>query len=210
MSKTIKEIMNSSPIVPVMVINNVEHAVPLAKALVKGGITTLEITLRTEAALESITRIKAEVPEATVGAGTIINIDTLNKAIAAGAEFIVSPGTTDAMIDAAIATGVPLLPGVANPSEAMRLLEKGITEMKFFPAEAAGGIPMLKSIGAPIPQITFCPTGGVNQKNVKDYYKLSNVACVGGSWMCAANLVEAENWDEITRLSAEAIEIATA
>lgn len=210
MSKTIKEIMNSSPIVPVMVINNVEHAVPLAKALVKGGITTLEITLRTEAALESITRIKAEVPEATVGAGTIINIDTLNKAIAAGAEFIVSPGTTDAMIDAAIATGVPLLPGVANPSEAMRLLEKGITEMKFFPAEAAGGIPMLKSIGAPIPQITFCPTGGVSQKNVKDYYDLPNVACVGGSWMCAANLVDAENWDEITRLSAEAIEIATA
>jgi len=210
MSKTIKEIMNSSPIVPVMVINKVEHAVPLAKALVKGGITTLEITLRTEAALESITRIKAEVPEATVGAGTIINIETLNKAIAAGAEFIVSPGTTDAMIDAAIATGVPLLPGVANPSEAMRLLEKGITEMKFFPAEAAGGIPMLKSIGAPIPQITFCPTGGVNQKNVKDYYNLPNVACVGGSWMCAANLVEAEDWDEITRLSAEAIKIATA
>ena len=210
MSKTIKEIMNSSPIVPVMVINKVEHAVPLAKALVAGGITTLEITLRTEAALESITRIKAEVPEATVGAGTIINIDTLNKAIAAGAEFIVSPGTTDAMIDAAIATGVPLLPGVANPSEAMRLLEKGITEMKFFPAEAAGGIPMLKSIGAPIPQITFCPTGGINQKNVKDYYNLPNVACVGGSWMCAANLVEAENWDEITRLSAEAIKIATA
>jgi len=210
MSKTIKEIMNSSPIVPVMVINKVEHAVPLAKALVAGGITTLEITLRTEAALESITRIKAEVPEATVGAGTIINIDTLNKAIAAGAEFIVSPGTTDAMIDAAIATGVPLLPGVANPSEAMRLLEKGITEMKFFPAEAAGGIPMLKSIGAPIPQITFCPTGGISQKNVKDYYNLPNVACVGGSWMCAANLVDAENWDEITRLSAEAIEIATA
>ncbi len=209
MSKTIKEIMNSSPIVPVMVINNVEHAVPLAKALVKGGITVLEITLRTEAALESITRIKAEVPDAIVGAGTIINIDTLNKAIAAGAEFIVSPGTTDTMIDAALATGVPLLPGVANPSEAMRLLEKGITEMKFFPAEAAGGIPMLKSIGAPIPQITFCPTGGVNQKNVKDYYNLPNVACVGGSWMCAANLVDSENWDEITRLSAEAIELAT-
>ncbi len=210
MSKTIKEIMNSSPIVPVMVINNVEHAVPLAKALVKGGITVLEITLRTEAALESITRIKAEVPDAIVGAGTIINIETLNKAIAAGAEFIVSPGTTDKMIDAALATGVPLLPGVANPSEAMRLLEKGITEMKFFPAEAAGGIPMLKSIGAPIPQITFCPTGGVNQKNVKDYYNLPNVACVGGSWMCAANLVDSENWDEITRLSVEAIELATA
>ena len=209
MSLTIKEIMKVSPIVPVMVINNIEHAVPLAHALVKGGLKVLEITLRTPAALEAITRIKAEVPDAIVGAGTIINIETLHKAIDAGAEFIVSPGTTDAMIDAALATGVPLLPGVANPSEAMRLLEKGITEMKFFPAEAAGGIPMLKSIGAPIPQITFCPTGGISQKNVKDYYNLPNVACVGGSWMCAADLVDAENWDEITRLSAEAIQLAT-
>jgi 2-dehydro-3-deoxyphosphogluconate aldolase/(4S)-4-hydroxy-2-oxoglutarate aldolase len=209
MSLTIKEIMTISPIVPVMVINNVEHAVPLAKALVKGGLKVLEITLRTPAALESIRRIKAEVPDAIVGAGTIINIETLNQAIEAGAQFIVSPGTTDKLIDAALATGVPLLPGIANPSDAMRLLEKGITAMKFFPAEAAGGIPMLKSIGAPIPQITFCPTGGVSQKNVKAYYDLPNVACVGGSWMCAANLVDAENWDEITRLSAEAIQLAT-
>ncbi|HEC59033.1 hypothetical protein LCGC14_0858000 [marine sediment metagenome] len=209
MSLTIKEIMTISPIVPVMVINNVEHAVPLAKALVKGGLKVLEITLRTPAALESIRRIKAEVPDAIVGAGTIINIETLNQAIDAGAQFIVSPGTTDKLIDAAIATGVPLLPGIANPSDALRLLEKGITAMKFFPAEAAGGVPMLKSIGAPIPQITFCPTGGVSQKNVKEYYNLSNVACVGGSWMCAANLVDAENWDEITRLSAEAVQLAT-
>jgi 2-dehydro-3-deoxyphosphogluconate aldolase/(4S)-4-hydroxy-2-oxoglutarate aldolase len=209
MSLTIKEIMTISPIVPVMVINNVEYAVPLAKALVKGGLKVLEITLRTPAALESIRRIKAEVPDAIVGAGTIINIETLNQAIEAGAQFIVSPGTTDKLIDAALATGVPLLPGIANPSDAMRLLEKGITAMKFFPAEAAGGIPMLKSIGAPIPQITFCPTGGVSQKNVKAYYDLPNVACVGGSWMCAANLVDAENWDEITRLSAEAIQLAT-
>tara|TARA_R110002050_G_scaffold71891_3_gene154640 strand:+ start:25204 stop:25836 length:633 start_codon:yes stop_codon:yes gene_type:complete len=209
MSLTIKEIMTISPIVPVMVINNVEHAVPLAKALVKGGLKVLEITLRTPAALESIRRIKAEVPDAIVGAGTIINIETLNQAIDAGAQFIVSPGTTDKLIDAAIATGVPLLPGIANPSDAMRLLEKGITAMKFFPAEAAGGVPMLKSIGAPIPQITFCPTGGVSQKNVKEYYGLSNVACVGGSWMCAASLVDAENWDEITRLSAEAVQLAT-
>ena len=148
--------------------------------------------------------------DAIVGAGTIINIETLNAAIDAGAEFIVSPGTTEKLIDAALKTGVPLLPGVADPSQAMALLEKGITAMKFFPAEAAGGVPMLKSIGAPSPQITFCPTGGVNQKNVKDYYSLSNVGCVGGSWMCAASLVDAENWDEITRLSAEAIELATA
>lgn len=210
MSKTIHEIMKVSPVVPVMVINNADHAVPLAKALVKGGLKVLEITLRTDAALESIRRIKAEVPDAIVGAGTIINIETLNAAIDAGAEFIVSPGTTEKLIDAALETGVPLLPGVADPSQAMALLEKGITAMKFFPAEAAGGVPMLKSIGAPIPQITFCPTGGVNQKNVNEYYKLSNVGCVGGSWMCAANLVDAENWDEITRLSAEAIELATA
>ena len=209
MSRTIKEIMAISPIVPVMVINNVEHAVPLAHALVKGGLKVLEITLRTPAALESIRRIRAEVPDAIVGAGTIINIETLNKAIDAGAEFIVSRGTTDKMIDAALATGVPLLPGIANPSQAMNLLEKGITEMKFFPAEAAGGVPMLKSIGAPIPQISFCPTGGVSQKNVKEYYNLSNVACVGGSWMCAASLVDAEDWDEITRLSIEAIVLAT-
>ena len=210
MSKTIKEIMDISPLMPVMVINNADHAVPLARALVNGGLKVLEITLRTDAALESIRRIKAEVPDAIVGAGTIINEETLNAAIEAGAEFIVSPGTTSALADAALKTGVPFLPGVSTPGEALALFEKGITEMKFFPAEAAGGVPMLKSIGAPIPQITFCPTGGVNQKNVQDYYKLPNVACVGGSWMCAANLVDAENWDEITRLSAEAIKIATA
>jgi len=210
MSKTIKEIMDISPLMPVMVINNVEHAVPLANALVKGGLKVLEITLRTDAALESIRRIKAEVPEAIVGAGTIINEETLNAAIEAGAEFIVSPGTTSSLADAALKTGVPFLPGISTPGEALALFEKGITEMKFFPAEAAGGVPMLKSIGAPIPQITFCPTGGVNQKNVNEYYSLPNVAVVGGSWMCSANLVDAENWSEITRLSAEAIELATA
>lgn len=208
--QNIHEIMKLSPIVPVMVIKNADHAVPLAKALVKGGLKVLEITLRTDAALESIRRIKAEVPDAIVGAGTVINIETLDAALDAGAEFIVSPGTTDTLVDAALAKNVAFLPGIANPSEAMRLLEKGITAMKFFPAEAAGGVPMLKSIGAPIPQISFCPTGGVSQKNVNDYYKLKNVACVGGSWMCAASLVEAENWDEITRLSAEAVELATA
>ena len=210
MKTTIKDIITLSPIMPVMVIEQAEYAVPLAKALVKGGITVLEITLRTHAALESIARIKADVPEAVVGAGTIINTDTLHKAIAAGAEFIVTPGVTDNIVDAALVADVPFLPGVASPSEAMRLLEKGITAMKFFPAEAAGGVAMLKSIGAPIPHITFCPTGGINQNNVQDYYRLPNVACVGGSWMCAANLVATKNWDEITRLSAEAIALATA
>ncbi len=206
--KAIKDIMNTSPVIPVMVINNVEHAVPLAKALVEGGLKVLEITLRTEAALESIKRIKAEVPDAIVGAGTVVNVETLQQAIAAGSEFIVSPGVTDTVIDAALASGVPILPGVITPSEVMKLLEKGITEMKFFPAEAAGGIPMVKSIGAPLPQVTFCPTGGVSPKNAADYLALKNVACVGGSWMAPAELVDAENWDEIKRLTIEAIEIA--
>ena len=204
MTVSIKEIMTTSPVIPVMVINNIEQAVPLSRALVEGGLRVLEITLRTPVALEAIRRIKAEVPGAIVGAGTIINVQTLEQALEAGAEFIVSPGVTDHLLITAIASGIPILPGVVTPSEVMRLLDKGITAMKFFPAEAAGGIPMLKSIGGPLPQVTFCPTGGVNPKNAPDYLALSNVACVGGSWMAPAELVDAGNWTEITRRAAEA------
>ncbi len=204
MTASIKEIMNTSPVVPVMVINKLEHAVPLALALVEGGLKVLEITLRTPVAIDAIKRIKAEVPGAIVGAGTVINLATLKLAIDAGAEFLVSPGVTESLIDAALKTGVPILPGVISPSEVMRLLEKGVTEMKFFPAEAAGGIPMLKSIGGPLPQATFCPTGGISPNNAKDYLALPNVACVGGSWMAPADLVDAEDWAEITRRAAEA------
>jgi 2-dehydro-3-deoxyphosphogluconate aldolase/(4S)-4-hydroxy-2-oxoglutarate aldolase len=207
MAVTIKEVMTTSPVMPVMVINQLDQAVPLAKALVDGGLKVLEITLRTPVALDAIRKIKAEVPGAIVGAGTIINTETLQQAIDAGAEFIVSPGVTDSVIDAAIASGVPILPGVITPSEVMKLLEKGITAMKFFPAEAAGGIPMLKSIGAPLPQVTFCPTGGVNPKNAPEYLALSNVACVGGSWMAPADLVDAGDWAEITRRAAEAAKL---
>ncbi|WP_442497469.1 bifunctional 4-hydroxy-2-oxoglutarate aldolase/2-dehydro-3-deoxy-phosphogluconate aldolase [Methylobacter sp. sgz302048] len=204
MTVSIKDIMYTSPVVPVMVINKLEHAVPLAHALVEGGLKVLEITLRTPIALDAIKRIKAEVPGAIVGAGTVINVDTLQKAIDAGSEFIVSPGVTESLIDAAIKSGVPILPGVISPSEVMRLMEKGITEMKFFPAEAAGGIPMLKSIGGPLPQVTFCPTGGISLKNAADYLALSNVACIGGSWMAPADLVDKEDWDEIKRRATEA------
>lgn len=204
MTASIKDIMNTSPVVPVMVINKLEHAVPLARALVEGGLKVLEITLRTPIALDAIKRIKAEVPGAIVGAGTVINLETLKQAIDAGSEFLVSPGVTDSLIDAALQSGVPILPGVISPSEVMRLMEKGITEMKFFPAEAAGGIPMLKSIGGPLPQVTFCPTGGVSPKNAADYLALSNVACVGGSWMAPADLVDKEDWDEIKRRATEA------
>lgn len=204
MTVTIKEVMTTSPVMPVMVINQLDQAVPLARALVEGGLKVLEITLRTPVALDAIRRIKAEVPGAIVGAGTIINVQTLHQAIEAGAEFIVSPGVTDSLLDAALASGVPLLPGVITPSEVMRLLDRGITAMKFFPAEAAGGIPMLKSIGGPLPQVTFCPTGGVNPKNAVEYLALSNVACVGGSWMAPSELVDAGDWAEITRRAAEA------
>ncbi|NBV75396.1 MAG: keto-hydroxyglutarate-aldolase/keto-deoxy-phosphogluconate aldolase [Methylococcaceae bacterium] len=204
MAVTIKEVMTTSPVMPVMVINHLDQAVPLAKALVDGGLKVLEITLRTPVALDAIRKIKAEVPGAIVGAGTIINTETLQQAIDAGAEFIVSPGVTDTLIAAALKTGVPILPGVATSSEVMKLLELGITAMKFFPAEAAGGIPMLKSFGGPLPQVTFCPTGGVNPKNAPDYLALKNVACVGGSWMAPAELVDAGDWDEIRRRAAEA------
>lgn len=204
----IKEIMNTSPVIPVMVINRLEHAAPLAHALVEGGLKVLEITLRTPVALDAIKTIKAEVPGAIVGAGTVINTETLQQAIDAGSEFLVSPGVTENLIDSAVASGVPILPGVISPSEVMRLMEKGITEMKFFPAEAAGGVPMLKSIGGPLPQVTFCPTGGVSPKNAQEYLALKNVACVGGSWMAPADLVDAENWEEITRRAKEAAQIA--
>ena len=207
MTASIKEIMTTSPVIPVMVINKLEQAVPLANALVEGGLKVLEITLRTPVALDAIKAIKAGVPGAIVGAGTVINIETLRQSIDAGSEFLVSPGVTHSLIDAALDSGIPILPGVISPSEVMSLLEKNITEMKFFPAEAAGGIPMLKSIGGPLPQVIFCPTGGINPGNAADYLALKNVACVGGSWMAPADLVDTENWEAITRLAQEAASI---
>ncbi len=204
MTSSIKDIMNTSPVIPVMVINHPEHAVPLAQALVEGGLKVLEITLRTPAALECIKAIKANVEGAIVGAGTIINSKTLDQAIEAGSEFLVSPGFTDKLLDAAAETDIPLLPGVTNPGEVMALLDRGITEMKFFPAQAAGGVPMLKSIGAPLPQATFCPTGGISPANAADYLALKNVACIGGSWMAPADKVDNENWAEIKQLAEQA------
>jgi len=209
MTISVNDVINTSPVMPVMVINHVEQAVPLAKALIAGGLKVLEITLRTPSALECIRRIKAEVPDAIVGAGTIINTQTLKQALDAGAQFVVTPGTTPSLLEATLNCGVPVLPGVITPSEVMRLLENGVTAMKFFPAEAAGGIPMLKSIGGPLPQVTFCPTGGVNPNNAPDYLALSNVACVGGSWMAPADLVDAGDWTEITRRAAEAAALSS-
>jgi 2-dehydro-3-deoxyphosphogluconate aldolase/(4S)-4-hydroxy-2-oxoglutarate aldolase len=201
----INEIVKVAPVVPVMVVERIEDAVPLAQALYNGGLKVLEITLRTPCALDAITAMVENLPaDAVIGAGTIITPADLEKAVKAGSTFLVSPGTTPALIEAAKASSVPLLPGVATPTEAMHLLVEGFTHQKFFPAEAAGGVPMLKSIGGPLPQITFCPTGGIDLAKAPTYLALPNVACVGGTWMAPKELMKAGRWDEIERLAREA------
>ncbi|MFD0688828.1 bifunctional 4-hydroxy-2-oxoglutarate aldolase/2-dehydro-3-deoxy-phosphogluconate aldolase [Actinomadura fibrosa] len=197
-------VLDLAPVIPVVVLDDAEAAVPLARALVDGGLPAIEVTLRTPAALDAIVRIAAEVPDAVVGAGTVVRPEDAERSAAAGARFLVSPGCTSRLQVAMAATGLPFLPGVATASEAIALLEDGITAMKFFPAEAAGGIPYLKSIGGPLPQIRFCPTGGISPGNAADYLALGNVGCVGGSWLTPADAVRAGDWERIRKLAAEA------
>lgn len=204
MQKNIAEVLEHAGVVPVLVIERVADALPLAEALVEGGLNVLEITLRTEAALGAVEQIAKHLPDAQVGTGTVVSGDDLRRSVDAGAGFLVSPGATEQLLDAAAACDVPLLPGAANPSQVMRLLERGYRYQKFFPAQAAGGVPMLKSIGGPLAQVKFCPTGGIGPDNAADYLALSNVVCVGGSWMASAGLVRDKNWAEITRLAREA------
>ncbi|NQZ07437.1 MAG: bifunctional 4-hydroxy-2-oxoglutarate aldolase/2-dehydro-3-deoxy-phosphogluconate aldolase [Algicola sp.] len=207
MTLDIKHIMDISPVMPVLVIKNVEHAVPLAQALFRGGLKVLEITLRTQAALEAITLIREHLPDAIVGAGTVIDAETLMAAEQAGASFFVSPGATDSLLKAAQYSSKPLLPGVATPGEAMKLYEQGYSALKFFPAEAAGGVAMLKAIGGPLPQLDFCPTGGINPDNAADYLAVPSVRCVGGSWMAPDNLIQSQNWPAIEALARAASEL---
>ncbi len=192
-----------APVVPVLVINDASTAADLARALVAGGLPALEVTLRTPAALDAI-REMASVDGGVVGAGTLLTPQDVEAAKEAGATFGVSPGATDRLLDACEANDLPLLPGTATASEAMRLLERGYTVQKFFPAEANGGAKALKAIGAPIPQVKFCPTGGVSLANAGDYLGLSNTLCVGGSWVAPKDKVEAGDWDAITALAQEA------
>ncbi|MDE4133166.1 bifunctional 4-hydroxy-2-oxoglutarate aldolase/2-dehydro-3-deoxy-phosphogluconate aldolase [Phaeobacter sp. QD34_3] len=201
-----REICQMAPIVPVLVVHDVAHARPLAEALVAGGLPALEVTLRTPAALDVI-REMALVPGGVVGAGTLVTPEDVKAAVEAGAQFGVSPGATDALLDACEAAGLPMLPGAATASEAMRLLERGYDMLKFFPAEASGGAPALKAIGAPLPQISFCPTGGVSPGNAKSYLSLPNVICAGGSWVAPADLVAAGDWAGITALAKAAREL---
>lgn len=197
-------ILTGQPVIPVLLIDKVEHAVPLARALAKGGLPAIEITLRTAAALDAIRAVASEVPEAIVGAGTILNAKHYKEAAKAGSRFIVSPGATKYILAAADDSDVPLLPAAITPSEMLALREEGYTHLKFFPAEQAGGAPFLKALSSPLAGTIFCPTGGVSLANAKTYLSLPNVICVGGSWVAPKELVEAGDWDGITKLASEA------
>lgn len=197
------DICQLAPVVPVLVVEDAGSAADLAAALVSGGLPSLEVTLRTPAALDVI-REMAGVEGGVVGAGTLLSPADVVAAKEAGALFGVTPGTTDRLIDAALDAELPLLPGAATATEALRLLERGFSIQKFFPAEASGGVPALKSIGAPMPQVRFCPTGGVSLKNAPDYLALSNTICVGGSWVAPKDAVDAHDWARITELATEA------
>ena len=199
-SKRTREICGLAPVIPVIVVEDAAAAAPLARALVAGGLPVLEVTLRTPAALEAIRRM-AEVPGGVVGAGTLLTPADVKAAKAAGATFGVSPGVTETLAAACEAEGLPLLGGVATVTEAMRLLERGYDAAKFFPAEANGGVPALKAFAGPLPQIAFCPTGGVSPANAAAYLALPNVLCVGGSWVADPKLVRAGRWDEIEALA---------
>jgi len=192
-----------APVIPVLVIHDIAHARPLAQALVAGGLPVLEVTLRTPCALDAIEAM-AGVPGAHVGAGTVLSAHDAARAKAAGAGFAVSPGATDTLVAACAAQDLPLLPGAATASEVMALLEKGYRTMKFFPAGPAGGPAMLKALGGPLPQVTFCPTGGVSLSNANDYLSLPNVACVGGSWVAPADAMAAGDWAKIETLARDA------
>ena len=197
----IRSIMRASPVMPVMVLEDVATAVPLARALVAGGIKVLEITMRTPVALDCVRAICKAVPDAIVGVGTIVSPADLDAAVAAGAAFGVSPGATDALLAYAVEKNFALLPGVMTPSDVMRALQHGYTALKLFPAQQAGGIGMLKALGGPFPQVLFCPTGGIDAKTAPDFLALKNVACVGGSWLAPAALVAAGDWAGIETLA---------
>ncbi|MFG2745146.1 bifunctional 4-hydroxy-2-oxoglutarate aldolase/2-dehydro-3-deoxy-phosphogluconate aldolase [Streptomyces sp. PAN_FS17] len=194
-------VLDLAPVVPVVVIDDPSDAVPLARALVAGGLPAIEVTLRTPAALEAIGAVADAVPDAVVGAGTVITPEQVTLAVTAGARFLVSPGWTDLLLEAMRASGVPYLPGVSTTSEVVALLERGVREMKFFPAEAAGGTAYLKSLNGPLPQARFCPTGGIGPATAPDYLALPNVGCVGGSWMLPADAVAARDWERVTALA---------
>ncbi|MFG3122969.1 bifunctional 4-hydroxy-2-oxoglutarate aldolase/2-dehydro-3-deoxy-phosphogluconate aldolase [Streptomyces sp. NPDC017615] len=194
-------VLDLAPVLPVVVLSDAADAVPLARALVAGGLPAIEVTLRTPAALDGIRAIAEEVPEAVVGAGTVITPEQVTRCVAAGARFLVSPGWTETLLAAMRESGVPFLPGVSTASEVVALLERGVREMKFFPARAAGGTAYLRSLAGPLPDARFCPTGGIAEASAPEYLALPNVGCVGGSWMVPADAVAAGDWARIEELA---------
>ncbi|MEY4979725.1 MAG: bifunctional 4-hydroxy-2-oxoglutarate aldolase/2-dehydro-3-deoxy-phosphogluconate aldolase [Pseudomonadota bacterium] len=195
-------------VVPVIVLTNPAHAVPLAHALLDGGIDVMEITLRSDAALASIEAVARAVPQMHVGAGTVTRVAEVQRVMDAGATFALSPGCTDALVEAVQAARLPFIPGVMTPGEVMQRREQGFRLMKLFPAQQAGGIAMLKALGAPIPDVQFCPTGGVSPDNLKDFLRLPNVAMAGGSWLTPAQTIQAGDWAQITALARQACQEA--
>ncbi|KLN95401.1 bifunctional 4-hydroxy-2-oxoglutarate aldolase/2-dehydro-3-deoxy-phosphogluconate aldolase [Moellerella wisconsensis] len=207
---TPEQILTAGPIVPVIVINELSQAVPLAKALISGGVKVLEVTLRTECAIDAIRLIAQEVPEAIVGAGTVINPEQLQAVTEAGAQFAISPGLTDNLLDAAVKGSIPLIPGISSVSELMLGMNYGLTEFKFFPAEANGGVKALKAIAGPFSQVRFCPTGGISPANYRDYLALDSVLCIGGSWIVPADALQQGDYARITQLAKDAVAGAAA
>ena len=204
---TAAELLAGERVIPVVVIDDVDKAVPLAACLLEAGLKSIEITLRTEAALESISRVATEVPDVIVGAGSLRNPEQAARVVDAGARFGVSPGFAPRLLDAAHAVGLPMVPGAATASEMMQLLEYGYTLQKFFPAELAGGVPYLKAVGAPLPEVRFVPTGGVSAANAADYLALPNVAAVGGSWVAPKDLLKAGDFQAIQEIARAAATI---
>jgi 2-dehydro-3-deoxyphosphogluconate aldolase/(4S)-4-hydroxy-2-oxoglutarate aldolase len=203
----VRDLLAGNTVIPVIVIDRVEDAVPLAKALISGGLNVLEVTLRTAAAEEGIRQIVQHVPDAIVGTGTVCSADQVKLSEDMGCQFMVSPGNTDKLLDAAAQSSIDLLPGISSASEMMRCMEHGYRDFKFFPAEAAGGAAMIKSLYGPFSEARICPTGGIGLHNVMEYLSLPNVLCVGGSWICPAQLVRDQRWDEIEQLAREASQL---
>jgi 2-dehydro-3-deoxyphosphogluconate aldolase/(4S)-4-hydroxy-2-oxoglutarate aldolase len=198
------DLLDISPVIPVVVVEDLEQATPLAQALFRGGIGIIELTLRTPAGLAAIERVAAEVPEIVVGAGTVTTPEQARAAQKAGARFIVTPGAPERLLSAVLDTGLPLLAGAATLTEILRLREHGQQAVKFFPAEASGGTAYLRAVSGPVPDMRFCPTGGISEKNAPDYLALPNVGCVGGSWLTPTPALEHGDWDTVERLAAAA------
>ncbi|WP_272680004.1 bifunctional 4-hydroxy-2-oxoglutarate aldolase/2-dehydro-3-deoxy-phosphogluconate aldolase [Providencia sp. PROV032] len=203
---TAESVLKQGPVVPVIVIKKLEQAVPLAKALIKGGVNVLEVTLRTECAIDAIRLIAKEVPEAIIGAGTVINAKQLTEVTEAGAQFAISPGLTDELLNAATKGNIPLIPGISTVSELMLGMQYGLKAFKFFPAEANGGVKALKAIAGPFSQVKFCPTGGISLANYLSYLELDSVLCIGGSWLVPEDALNSGNYEKITQLAQEAVQ----